>query len=95
MGEASATKAASNATNAKSMGPKPTNAQSYLASATRKGFAENIISASTRGELTVLSLRGISEHLTVLPMKYQKATEVLQRQSVKSVLKQWMKEGLS
>src|SRR2546423_4746699 len=95
MGEASVTKVASNATNAKSMGPKPTNAQSCLASATRKGFTEGITSSSTKSELTVLSLRGISEHLTVLPMKYQKATEVLQRQSVKSVLKHLMEKSLT
>src|SRR5947207_2450855 len=38
MGKISVTKAASNAINAKSMGLKPTNAQSCLASATRKGF---------------------------------------------------------
>jgi hypothetical protein len=87
MGKISVTKAASSATNAKSMGLKCTNAQFCIASATRKGSTEGITSSSTRSELTVLSLLGISERLTVLWMKYQKATEVLQRQSVKSVLK--------
>jgi hypothetical protein len=87
MGKISVIKAASSATNAKSMGLKPTNAQSCIASGIRKGSTEGITSSSTRSELTVLSLLGISERLTVLWMKYQKATEVLQRQSVKLVLR--------
>jgi hypothetical protein len=87
MGKISVTKAASSAINAKSMGLKHTNAQSCIASAIREGSTEGITSLSTRSELTVLSLLGISERLTVVWMKYQKAVEVLQRQSVKLVLR--------
>jgi hypothetical protein len=66
MGKVSATKAASSATNEKSMGLKHTNAQSCIASAIREGSTGGITSLSTRSELTVLSLLGISERLTVL-----------------------------
>jgi hypothetical protein len=81
------TKEASTATNAKFTDLKSIYAQSYLASATRKDFIEDIISSSTRSEPMALSLPLFSELVPTLWMNYLKAKEPLKHPSVRSVVK--------
>jgi hypothetical protein len=80
------TKEASTATNAKYTDLKSIHAQSYLASATGKDFAEDITSSSTRSESTALSLPVLFAHVPTLWMNYLKTKEDLKHPGVRWVM---------